>query len=129
MNKPNKTISIRPAPRLVRAALAHCEIPLTFNDDYTVSIPDSPDFGSEGEMIIPEDHVLIKILAAVVTTAMVKHVEDTMILPSNVSRIREVRNELAEMSTVGMHLDDRDTLKDIMETLERVADNLDPEKR
>jgi hypothetical protein len=116
MPKPTgQTISIKPAPDLVRAALAHCDIPLTYTDAHAVEVPDD----------------LTPLLSAVVTTAMVKHMEDTMVLPSNVSRIREQASflsDIADMST-DLAAEDRNAILGIIETLRGVADNLDPAKR
>lgn len=124
-----KTIDMRPHPNLIRAALAHSDIPLTYNDDHTVSIPSGPGWDSNGNMTIPEGHVLIGILSGLLTLAMTKHMEDTMILPSNVSKIRQVAGALADMREFAA-LDEEDTeiLREQIESLRSIADNLDPEK-
>jgi hypothetical protein len=49
---PTDFISMAPAPALVRAALAHCEIPLDYTDEGGVRIPAGPGFDSNGNMTI-----------------------------------------------------------------------------
>jgi hypothetical protein len=130
---PTDFISMAPAPALVRAALAHCEIPLDYTDEGGVRIPAGPGFDSNGLMTIPEGHVLRDILSAVLTTAMVKHMEDTMVLPTNVARLRAVAHDLGHV------LDDLNAasstdhiveiLEDAIESLTGVASNLDPAMR
>lgn len=126
-------IDMSPAPSLVRAALAHCEIPLDYTDDHGVKIPAGPGFDSNGFMTIPDDHVLREILSAVLTVAMVKHLEDTMVLPSNVSRLRQQASFLSDIA-FSFPPDDEDhdekgALEGIAETLRGIADNLDPANR
>lgn len=124
-----QTIDMRPAPGLIRAALAHCEVPLTYNDDHTVSIPAGPGFDSNGMMTIPEDHVLREILSALLTVAMEKHILDTMVMPSNADRLRRVARNCEEFrATVPAH--DTDELVDeIVFSINEVADNIDPAKQ
>lgn len=123
------TLNIGPTPAYVRAALAHCEIPLTYNDDGTVSIPAGPGFDSNGNMTIPEGHVLRDVLSGVVNLAMLKHVADTMVLPSNVKAIREVAGELRGM--IGGFVRNPEIpvlLGEMAERLDEIASNLDPAK-
>jgi hypothetical protein len=123
------TLNIGPTPEYIRAALAHCEIPLTYNDNGTVSIPSGPGFDSNGNMTIPEGHVLGEILSATVTLAITTHITDTMVLPSNVKAIREVAGELRGM--IGGFVNNPEVpelLSEMVERLEGVASNLDPAK-
>jgi hypothetical protein len=124
-------ISMAPHPNLIRAALAHCEIPMQIDDD---GQPLLPSMGwSDGHMCFNDSDgskEMISILSGVLTTAMVKHMEDTMILPTNVSRLREQASFLRDISDFGsMDPDDRVAIEGIIETIDRVADNLDPSKR
>lgn len=122
-------IAMAPHASLVRAALEHCEIPLRYTDDLGVKIEAGPGFDSNGNMTIPEGCELHKILAAVLTTAMVKHIEDTMVLPSNVSRLRQQASFLSDIAFSMWPSEDREAINGIVETLRNVADNLDPAKR
>lgn len=117
------TIDMRPAASLVRASLAHCKIGLTYNDDHTVEMPEDT-----------ED--TITLLSNIITLAMEKHLEDTLILPTNVARIREVRDFLDEIANAGSLAQDFGSLSELKERAEEaassltgVARNLDPAER
>lgn len=123
-----QTIDIRPHPQLVRAALAHCKIPLTYGDEHTVSIPAGPGWDSNGNMTIPEGHVLGEILSATVSMAMVKHIEDTMVLPSNASALREIARVLDDIKPLVQGVDAPEMVTDAAERLRGIANNLDKGK-
>jgi hypothetical protein len=122
------TISMKPAPPLIRAALDNAGIPLTYNDDHTVTIPSGPGFDSNGNLTIPEGHVLSDILNGLVTLALEKHLEESMILPTNVARLRQVSAQLIDLRYAGRS-EDAEWIDEIRTDIERVADNLDPAKR
>lgn len=110
-----ETIDIRPTPELVRTALAHCQIPLAYTDEHTAELP------ATAEDMGP-------LLSAVVTMAMLKHTEDTMILPSNAKAVRDVAHKLRGMVA---DLADRETQEFVAELAERldgIADNLNNRK-
>jgi hypothetical protein len=123
------TIDMRPAPGLVRAALEAANIPLQYNDDHTVTIPAGPGFDSNGNMTVPEDHVLRDILNAAISLALEKHLENQMILPTNVARLRQMARDLSAMRSQPRGSWSRDDLDETIETLNDVADNLDPAKQ
>ena len=132
MNKITHTgtnLPMKPAPRLIRAALDNAGIPLTYNDDHTVSIPSGPGFDSNGNLTIPEGHVLGDILNGLVTLALEKHFEDSMILPTNVARLRQLTAEVVDLYNEQDRSERRSRSDEIIDTLNRVADNLDPGKR
>ncbi len=105
-------IDITPAPALVQTALDHCEIPLVVLDDHTVNV---------GELT---GKTLSSLLNAIVNLAMVKHIEDTMILPSNASRLREVIRDLGALME-DQRGENVEYLEEQIETLEGVAANLE----
>lgn len=107
------TINISPSPALVQTALDHCEIPLVVQDDHTVNVSELT------------GKTLTALLSAVVNLAMVKHIEDTMILPSNASRIREVVNDLEAMRDHVSGAENAEWIDELRETLAGVADNLE----
>lgn len=117
-----ENISMAPAPSLVRAALEHCEMPITYNDDYTVVVPEGDD--------------LKALLQASVNLAMTKHVEDTMVLPSNIARLTQVSDRLRslcrDMRVKAIAFGDDllvDELNEHADTLDNVGSNLTPKER
>lgn len=110
-----ETIDIRPTPELVRTALAHCQIPLVYTDQHTAELP------ATAEDMGP-------LLSAVVTMAMVKHTEDTMVLPSNASALRDVSRTLRQR-LVDIGADSlREDFVELAERLDDIAANLDTRK-
>lgn len=108
-----KTIDMRPAPALVRQALAHCEIPLIYTDEHTAELPET-------------DDDMGALLSAVVTVAMVKHLEDTMVLPSNLSKLVSVAEFLRHMDPIPRYAED---IEEAIATIDGVVMNLNPAKR
>lgn len=124
------TISLTPHPAFIRAALEHADVPLPYNDDHTVSIPSGPGWDSNGNMSIPEGHVLGTILTRVLDLSMEKHVNDKMILPTNVAKIREVVRGIGDTIAYGaLDEEDKDVLRELSDSLLSIARNLDPEAR
>lgn len=123
-------VSMAPHPELVRTALKHCEIPIDYTDDGEVKIAAGGGWDSNGFMTMPEGSAIREIVSAVLTVAMVKHIEDTMVLPSNVSRIRQQASFLDDIAfSMPRSNEDREAIEGIADTLRGVADNLDPAKR
>lgn len=122
-----QTIDIRPHPALVRAALAHCDTPVPYADDHSVAIPCGPGWDSNGNMTIPEGHVLRDILSGAVNTAILKYIDDTMVLPSAASAIRDVAKELrGEVAdTFERSPETANLLSELAERLDGIARNLD----
>lgn len=106
-----ETVSAGPTTELMRKAMDHFKIPhIGVNND-----------GYE----IPQDDEKFREMMSMLTGEILAfYVAETMVLPSNLGRLREVLTEMAGVT--GISTEEGDMIQSWMDTIESVVGNLDP---